>query len=364
VVFRCPSLIVILVPFSTVFQEIDLFFGFPNAKANKKSTSAKQSHDRATETDHSSEQEEFSGLLLDHRATQHQSSLSTNANAGSTYKSLLPPIVLHSKASMEALRRQRGPDSPAFTRRSLYQEDEEDVFGTLASLSTAAHGINLANNKTKERIIYNRQHSNPPPSAMRFLQSDPFAGTQRPHTSSDAETGTLKRKEPPPPLTLWNRSPSALKQVMVEQVVSGRPRLPSMQVPPRTSSRNRAPLPFGNQYPHTPFMAPRPAPAPPGAPLGPRRLVYNSELNSDTSNCLATSPKTPRTPSPEHLQAVPLLARIPSRPDYQSEQRPPLVKGMSFFDDSPSPDHTHFRFTTSKATMRAVSGRIRKAVRV
>lgn len=346
-----------------MFQEIDLFFGSPNAKSTKQSTSKKQSRNRTTETD-SSEQEEFSGLLSDHKATQQNANFNSSVNVSSTHRALLPPIVLRSKASMEALRRQREPDSPAFTRGSRCEEDEEDVFGTLASLSTAAHGINRASNRTKERIVFNRQHSNPPSSAMGFLHNDPYAGTQRRHTSPDGETGMLKRKEPPPPLTLNHRSPSALKQVMVEQVVSGRPRLPSMQVPPRTSSRTRAPLPFGVHYPHTPFMAPRPAPAPPGAPLGPRRIVRDSELKIDTSHRSDTSPKTPRTPSPEHMQAVPFLTRIPSNPNDQSGQRPTLVKGMSFFDDSPSPDHTHFRFTTGKATMRAVSGRIRKAVRV
>lgn len=345
-----------------MFQEIDLFFGFPNVKHTKASSSSNQARRHPPSTD-TSEQEEFSSLLSD--LTSHQNvGNSVNAKAGSSYAPLLSPIRLHSKASMEALRRKREPDSPiADTGRGDCQEDDEDVFGTLAPLSKAARGITMANNKTKERIIYNRQHSQPPPSTMVFLQNDPYAGTQRRHTSPDGETGALKRKEPPPPLTLRYHSLSALKQVMVEQVVSGRPRIPSMQVPLRTSSRNHAPLAISTQYPHTPFMAPRPAPAPPGAPLAPRRLVINAENNKDTAFGRESSPTTPRTPSPEQMQ-VQLLSRIPSYPDEHSEQRPTLVKGMSFFDDSPSPDHTHFRFAPSKATMRAVSGRIRKAVRV
>lgn len=328
------------------------------------------------------EREEFSSLLSDHLLeNDNQTAHSKMQAAGSTV--LLPPIRLHSKKSMEALRDEREYRSSTsddewsdrgkfFTNRvdSLRQgvvstaDDDEDVFGRLAPLSKTAHGIFTSNNKTKERIIYNRQQSHPPPSTMSFLRNDPYAGTQRRHTSPRGQPVAMKRKEPPPPLTLNHRSPSAVKQVMIEQIVSGRPRLSSFQVPVRKSSRGPAVVHSTGEIPYTPFNAPRPAPAPPGAPLAPRRVPPNSYTNNNHHTYRDSSPKTPLTPSPEQPQASQFLTRIRSSPDDQPDAKPLLTQGISFFEDSPSPDHTHFRFAPSKAAMRGVSGRIRKAVRI
>lgn len=324
------------------------------------------SHPRASTCTDPSETEEFSGLLSDQKAPTQETNPIDTTKLVSNYAPLLSPIKLHTRGSMEALRRKREANSPIFETASSgeVQKGEEDVFGTLASLSKAAHVITLAQRKTKQRIIYNRQHSQPAPSTLSFLQNDPYAATRRHHTSPDGEIHTLKRKEPPPPLTLTHRPPSALKQVMIEQVVSGRARLSSLQVPPRISSRNLAPVPFDALEPRTPFTAPRPAPAPPEAPQAARRLVSNQQSNNDAALQAESSPEAPRTPSPLNMQATQLFTRIWTYPEERPDQRPTLGKGMSFFDASPSPNHTHFRFAPSKATMKAVSGRIRKAVGV
>lgn len=296
------------------------------------------------------EREEFSALLSETQLEQRQ----IRALDRPRDVILLSPIRLHSKQSMDALRN---------ARDSHETDSDEDVFGRLAPLSKTTQGISVVSNRTKERIIYNRQQSHPPPSTMSFLQSDPYAGTQRRHTSPRTHSAAIKRKEPPPPLTLDQRSPSAVKQVTVEQVVSGRPRLSSTQVPVRKSSKTPALVRSVSETPFTPFSAPRPAPAPPGAPIAPRRIPTDQFSDVRHYASQGSSP-TPRTPSPEQSSVPEFLTRIHSNPDDHAEERPMLHQGMSFFEDSPSPDHTHFRFAPSKATMRDVSGRIRKAVRL
>ena len=331
-----------------------------------KPTSSTASHPRASGCADPSETEELSGLLPDQKVPPQEIESTDTTILMSNYAPLLSPFRLHSRVSMEALRHKREADSPIFESASPgdAQEGKEDVFGTLASLSKSAHGITLAHTKTKQRVIYNRQHSQPPPSTWKSSQHDPYVRMRRHHTSPDGEMSTPKRKEPPPPLTLTHLSPLALKQVKVEQVVSGRPRLPSLQVPPRISSRNLAPIPFDALEPRTPFMAARPAPAPPEAPQAAPRLIFNQRSNNDAALHIESSPEAPRTPSPVNMQVTQLFTRISTYPEDRPDQRPTLMKGMSFFDTSPSPDHTHFRFAPSKATMKAVSGRIRKAVRV
>lgn len=296
------------------------------------------------------EREEFSALLSEAQLEQHH--LKDLERPRDMV--LLSPIRLHSKQSMEALRSKRDSDQT---------DSDEDVFGRLAPLSHTAKSISVVSKRAKERIIYNRQQSHPPPSTLSFLRDDPYSSTQRRHTSPRDQSAAVKRKDPPPPLTLNQRSPAAAKQVMVEQIVSGRPRLPSQQVPVRKSSKVPALVRPVTDVPFTPFSAPRPAPAPPGAPLAPRRIPIDPFLDSHRYYREDSSP-TPRTPSPQQHAVSQFLTRVHSIPDVHAEEKPMLYRGVSFFDDSPSPDHTHFRFAPSKATMRDVSGRIRKAVRL
>lgn len=183
---------------------------------------------------------------------------------------------------------------------------------------------------------------------MLFLQSDPYAGTQRRHISPRNHPAAVKRKEPPPPLTLDSRSPSTVKQVMIEQIVSGRPRLPSVQVPVRKSSRAPALVRSVTDTPYTPFSAPRPAPVPPAPPMAPRRATANPLPLGNHFARFDSGPKTPQTPSSEQPAVSQFLTRIHSIPDDHPEERPMLLQGVSFFEDSPPPDHTHFKFAPTK----------------
>lgn len=298
------------------------------------------------------EREEFSSLLSDHQLEQQN----RKTLGDSTNMVLLSPIRLRSKQAMDALRSKRDSDSTF--------DSDEDVFGRLVPLSKTSHGISVASVKTKERIIYNRQQSHPPPSTMSFLQNDPYAGTQRRHTSPRNQAAAVKRKEPPPPLTLDIRSLSTVKQVMIEQIVSGRPRLPSVQVPVRKSSKAPALMRSVTDTSYTPFSAPRPAPVPPAPPMASRRVTANPLPHANHFARHDSGPKTPQTSSPEQPAVAQFLTRIHSIPNDHPEERPMLLQGVSFFEDSPPPDHTHFKFAPSKATMRDVSGRIRKAVRL
>ncbi|GHJ84780.1 hypothetical protein NliqN6_1182 [Naganishia liquefaciens] len=311
---------------STVSQEIDLFFGAAPINCGKPSSSVANRSDASTCTN-SWETEEFSGLLLHHEGFGQKSSPISNTKFKTAYVPLLSPIRLHNKSSIEALRRRREQDNPTSgsTPHATKEEEEGDVFGTLASLSKAAYGITLAHRKNRQRILYNRQHSQPVAPSWEILRSDPYAAMQRRHTGPNEEVSTLRRKEPPPPLILSQRSPSALKQVMIEQVVSGRSRLPSTQVPLRSSSRSHALRPLAVVDPHTPFMAPRPAPAPPGAPQAARRVNSRQERSRDPALQRDTSPDSPRTPSPLHMQPSGLMTRISSYPADQSDQRPVLI---------------------------------------
>lgn len=311
-----------------------------------------------------SEREEFSGLLSQQRSENDGRRTNTTDDKAQA-SILLPPIKIRSKASMDRLSFNRGPviSSPlAPTHDNVaivgdghhsWEEEEEDVFGSVGSLSKTSNGISLANTRVKERNRLNRQLSHPPKTPkMTFLQSDPYAGTPdfgyNPHSQP-----VFKRKQPPPALTLNGRAPSAMNKFVVEQIVSGRPSLPTAQLPLRTTSKLPVP-PIQSALPHTPFMAPRTAPVPPGAPKVPGRLL-TSKLTWHTSEASESiGPHTPSTPSPEQ-----------PKHGHPAITRPAPTRGMSFFEDSPPPDQTHFRLgVNSKAAMREVSGRIRRVVRL
>ncbi|KAJ9107030.1 hypothetical protein QFC19_002899 [Naganishia cerealis] len=362
-------------PFPTSMkQEIDSFFGFsPQTKSSSCNQRHNQSHiakqlkqvhppqqDLCTLVDRKGqvwkdevEQEEFAGLLS-HQQSEQSSMMDTKPRVAG----LLPPIKLRNKASIERLSASRnslgipGPitiphDNVSIVgrdRHNTWEEEEEDVFGSVGSLSRTATGITLASSRAKERISYNRQLSHPPVTQMHFLQRDPYGGTQS-RTAPDfcEQAAVFRRKQPPPALTLNGRAPSALSKVVVEQIVSGRPSLPTTQLPMRTSSRlpTTAPQP---SLPHTPFMAPRTAPVPPRAPKAPGRLPTRSSEGRKSEASDSSSPHTPSTPSPEHLK---------SEQSHHHIIQPAPTRGMSFFEDSPPPDQTHFRIgVNSKAAMR------------
>ncbi|KAJ9104460.1 hypothetical protein QFC21_001955 [Naganishia friedmannii] len=364
---------------AAVFQEIDSFFGFsPQSKQNQSRAQKFSKRSPASQPNLCTfsdegrkgwkdelECEEYAGLLSQQRSENDERRTYTS-NAKSQAPALLPSIKLRSKASMDRLLANRGPIissplAPTHDNVSIvgdahnsWEEGEEDVFGSVGSLSKTANGISLANTRVKERNRLNRQLSHPPKMPkMTFLQSDPYAATPIYESNLHAQP-VFKRKQPPPALTLKGSAPSAINKVIVEQIVSGRPSLPFTQLPVRTTSKLAVVAVPQSELPHTPFMAPRTAPVPPGAPKAPGRLLTTTLQSHNSEASDSSGPHTPSTPSP-----------VQPKQSHQAVARPAPTRGMSFFEDSPPPDQTHFRLgVNGKAAMREVSGRIRRVVRL
>ncbi|KAJ9115053.1 hypothetical protein QFC22_005381 [Naganishia vaughanmartiniae] len=372
---------------AAVFQEIDTFFGFSpqttkRAQKSSKRTPASQLtictvvDEQGQVWEDEVERKEFTGLLSQQRS-ENDARRNGSTDARSQTVALLPAIRLRSKASMERQSTNRGPvtssplapthDNVAIfgDARGSGEEEEEDIFGSVGSLSKTANGINLANTRVKERNRLNRQLSHPPPKAqkMSFLQDDPYAATPIRDFDQHAQP-IFKRKQPPAALTLKGRAPSTINKFVVEQIVSGRPSLPTAQLPVRTTSKSPFAAPQ-SALPQTPFMAPRTAPVPPGAPKAPGRLLITTLASHNSEASDSSGPHTPSTPSPKPPRA-PALGHAPnSKHTQQIAARPTPTRGMSFFEDSPPPDQTHFRLgVNSKAAMKEVSGRLRRVVRL
>lgn len=370
-----------------MLQELDTFFGFSPQSKKATQLRAHKSSKRlpaiqpnlctlVAEDGHlwkdEAEREEFFGLLSQQRSeNEERRTCTTDAKFQAT--TLLSPIRLRSKAEMDRLHGPiiSSPLAPTYDNVAIvgdvptsWEEEEEDIFGSVGSLSKTANGINIANTRVKERNRLNRQLSHPPKAQkMSFLQNDPYATAQVRDSNLHAQPG-FKRKQPPPALTLKGGVPSAISKVVVEQIVSGRPSLPITHLPVRTTSKLTVAAPQA-ALPHTPFMAPRTAPVPPGAPKAPGRLLTTTLTSHSSEVSDSSGPQTPSTPSPEQLRVPAHGMRLNFHEYHQTAARPTPTRGMSFFEDSPPPDQTHFRLgVNSTAAMKEVSGRIRRVVRL